>query len=130
MRYGRISSSTVSTFSSVSVSNASLSSSPSMSAMPGVAKGDSMSVDDIRMALPRDGAHPLPVEEGAWNDDFEQHAPEDERAAGLKGEKEGGTKAVAGDAWSAVVAATHPPTKDALLIIPTIVFVTCCGDID
>ena len=82
------------------------------------------------MALPLDEVHPLPVEGGVRNGDCEQHAPEDERVAGLKGEKEGGTKAVAGDAWSTDIAATHPPIKDALLIIPTIAFVTCCGDGD
>lgn len=60
MRYGRISSRTVSTFSRVSVSKASGSSSSSpMSAMPGVANGDSMSVDDIRRGTTALSAAPV-----------------------------------------------------------------------
>lgn len=127
MRYGRISSSTVSTFSSVSVSNASLSSSSPMSAMPGVAKGDSMSVDDMcATVLPLD-ADPLREVGCVWeprccstregDDDFAQHVRHGESAAGLEGTKYGGTKAPAGDAWNTVAAATHPPTKHAPLTV-------------
>lgn len=106
--------------------------------MPGVANGDSMSVDDMRVTMvllapPRRGApHPtalcfvettlllLLLLRGDNAEADEEHERQDDRDAEPEETKAGGANAPAGEAWSVATAAavaTHRPTKLWLLMV-------------